>query len=139
MLIARDFRLILPRWRWPDVQALPVAPVSIVTAVRLVDAGGSAETADPGSWRLAVDTHRPVLLATGAVLPGVPANGRVEVDFTAGFGAGWDAVPDDLRQAVLLLAAQFYEGRTGAEPISGPVAALLARWMALRVTAGGHR
>lgn len=139
VLIARDFRLILPRWRWPDVQALPVAPVSIVTAVRLVDAGGSAETADPGSWRLAVDTHRPVLLATGAVLPGVPANGRVEVDFTAGFGAGWDAVPDDLRQAVLLLAAQFYEGRTGAEPIPGPVAALLARWMAVRVTAGGHR
>ncbi|PTX04745.1 head-tail connector protein [Pararhodobacter aggregans] len=143
VLIARDFRLILPRWRWPDVQALPVAPVSVVTAVRLVDAGGGAETADPGGWRLAVDTHRPVLLATGAVLPGVPANGRVEVDFTAGFGAGWDAVPDDLRQAVLLLAARFYDSRiaggTGVEPIPGPVAALLARWMALRVTAGGHR
>lgn len=138
-LLTRGFRLILPRWRWPDVQALPVAPVSAVASVTLVEAGGGTESADPGSWRLVADTHRPTILATGAVLPGVPANGRVEIDFTAGFGADWDAVPDDLRQAVLLLAAQFYEGRTGAEPIPGPVAALLARWMPVRVTAGGHR
>src|SRR5690606_19825281 len=27
-LLARGFKLILPRWRWVDAQALPVAPVT---------------------------------------------------------------------------------------------------------------
>jgi phage conserved hypothetical protein, phiE125 gp8 family len=138
-LMSRGFKLILPRWRWADAQALPVAPVSTVASVTLVDAEGVPTVADSGTWRLVADTHRPQILATGAVLPSVPTNGQVEIAFTAGFGAVWDAVPDDLKQAVMLLAAQFYEGRTGAEPIPGPVAALLARWMPVRVTAGGHR
>ncbi len=138
-LLSRGFKLILPRWRWADAQALPVAPVTAVASVTLVDAGGASEVADAAAWRLVVDTHRPQILATGAVLPNVPGNGRVEIDFTAGFGAVWDAVPDDLRQAVLLLAAQFYQGRTGADPVPGPVVALIQRWVPVRLGAGGPR
>ena len=138
-LMSRDFRLTLPGWRWPDAQAIPVAPVTNVALVTLVDAEGTETVAPATAWRLVVDRHRPQILATGAVLPGVPTNGRVEIAFTAGFGASWDAVPDDLKQAVLRLAAQFYDGRTGAEPIDGPIAALLQRWAPVRVTAGGHR
>ncbi len=139
-LMQREFRLILPGWRWADAQALPVAPVVSVASVTLIDAAGIAELVDPSRWRLVADRHRPQIVATGAVLPGVPTGGRAEVDFTAGFSASWDGIPDDLRQAALLLAAQFYEGRTGADvPMPGPVAALLARWVPVRVTAGGHR
>lgn len=138
-LISRGFKLVLECWRWSDAQALPVSPVTAVASVTLIDAEGTPSVADTASWRLVVDTHRPQILATGAVLPRVPSNGRAEIDFTAGFGAIWDAVPDDLKQAVMLLAAQFYEGRTGSEPIPGPVAALIQRWVPVRVTAGGHR
>lgn len=138
-LMSRGFRLTLDRWRWADAQALPVAPVTAVSAVTLIDAAGDETVVDPARWRLVVDRHRPQILATGAVLPQVPTNGAVTVDFTAGFGAVWDAVPDDLREAVLLLAAQYYEGRTGGAPMPGTVAALTARWMPVRVTAGGHR
>ena len=136
-LMQRDFRLILPCWRWPDAQALPVAPVSAVASVTLVDAAGVPEVVDAGRWRLVVDRHRPQIVAAGAVLPMAPTNGRIEVDFTAGFG-DWADLPDDLRQAVLLLAAQYYEGRTGGAALPGTVSALLARWVPLRVTAGGH-
>ena len=138
-LMSRGFRLTLDRWRWADAQALPVAPVTAVSAVTLIDAAGDETVVDPARWRLVVDRHRPQILATGAVLPQVPTNGAVTVDFTAGFGAVWDAVPDDLREAVLLLAAQYYEGRTGGAPMPSTVAALTARWMPVRVTAGGHR
>ena len=136
-LMQRDFRLILPCWRWPDAQALPVAPVSAVASVTLVDAAGVPEVVDAGRWRLVVDRHRPQIVAAGAVLPMAPTGGRIEVDFTAGFG-DWADLPDDLRQAVLLLAAQYYEGRTGGAALPGTVSALLARWVPLRVTAGGH-
>jgi len=136
-LMQRDFRLILPCWRWPDAQALPVAPVSAVASVTLVDAAGVPEVVDADRWRLVVDRHRPQIVAAGAVLPMAPTGGRIEVDFTAGFG-DWADLPDDLRQAVLLLAAQYYEGRTGGAALPGTVSALLARWVPLRVTAGGH-
>ncbi|MCB1395228.1 MAG: hypothetical protein KDJ98_04460, partial [Rhodobacteraceae bacterium] len=104
-LIARGFRLVLDRWRWADAQALPVAPVSGIDAVTLTDAEGQETAIDPARWRLVADRHRPQIAATGAILPQVPTSGSVAVDFTAGFGATWDAVPDDLAQAVMLLAA----------------------------------
>ena len=139
-LMRRNFRLTLPRWRWTDAQALPVAPVSAVIAVTLRVVTGAPSVVDPSRYRLVEDRHRPQLAATGAVLPMVPAKGKVEVEFTAGFGAIWDAVPDDLRQAVMLLAAQYYEHRAeGDAGLPTGIQALLARWAPVRVTAGGHR
>lgn len=139
-LMTRNFRLTLHRWRWSDKQALPVAPVAAVASVTVRDAAGVAEVVDPARWRLVVDRHRPQLAATGAVLPMVPTKGTVEIAFSAGFGAVWDAVPDDLRQAVMLLAAQYYEHRAdGHAGLPDVVAALIGRWMPVRLTAGGHR
>jgi len=139
-LMRRNFRLALPCWRWADAQALPVAPVTAIAAVTLRDVAGAPTVVDPASYRLVDDRHRPQLAATGAVLPLVPSKGKVEVEFTAGFGATWDAVPDDLRQAVMLLAAQYYEQRADGEAgFPAGIRALLARWASVRVTAGGHR
>jgi uncharacterized phiE125 gp8 family phage protein len=139
-LLARDFRLTLPCWRWADAQALPMAPVSTITSVTMRDVTGAPTVVDPARYKLVVDRHRPQIVATGAVLPLVPTSGAVEVDFTAGFGATWDAVPDDLKQAAMLLAAQYYEARTGVETgLPAQVEALVSRWLPLRVTAGGHR
>lgn len=137
-LMARNFRLTLPGWRWPDAQALPLAPVSAVASVTLVDALGVPSVVDSDRWRLVQDRHRPQIVAAGAVLPMPQAGGRIEVAFTAGFGP-WADLPDDLKQAVLLLAAQYYDGRTGGADLPGTVAPLLARWLPVRVTAGGHR
>jgi uncharacterized phiE125 gp8 family phage protein len=140
VLLSHDFRMTVSRWRWPDAQALPVAPVSAVASVTLIDGDGNATVADAGRWRLIVDRHRPQIVATGAILPQVPTNGTAQVDFTAGFGATWDAVPDDLAQAVMLLAAQYYEGRMGVhQGLPGMVESLLTRWMPMRITAGGHK
>ncbi len=139
-LLSRGFRLVLAQWRWSDAQALPVAPVSAVDGMAMRSRDGAVSAVAPGRWRLVVDRHRPRIMTTGAVLPSIPLDGQVEIDFTAGFGATWDAVPDDLAQAVFLLAAHYHEGRTGSGaelPVS--VAALTARWCALRVTAGGYR
>ncbi|TKD22331.1 hypothetical protein FBT96_07040 [Rhodobacter capsulatus] len=138
-LLAREFRLALTVWRWGDMQTLPIAPVSTVTALRLVDAAG-VETPVAAGWRLVPDMARPRIEALGAMLPAIPTGGRVEIDFTAGFGAGWSALPVDLAQAVFLLAAQYYELRHdgaaegGAMPFG--VMALIERWRTVRVLGG---
>ncbi|MGL5010998.1 MAG: head-tail connector protein [Paracoccaceae bacterium] len=140
-LMARRFLWKLENWRWAAEQALPLAPVTGIVSVTLVDGAGVPLVVTPGRYRLAEDMHRPRLVAREAVLPAVPEDGRVEVVFDAGFGASWTALPKDLLQAWLLLTAEFYErrhdvdGHTGGLPFA--VQALIERWRSVRVLGGG--
>lgn len=138
-LLARDFKLVLPCWRDPAGQALPLAPVSVVKSVTLIDAAGVASVVAPARWRLQADRHRPRLKGVGMLLPTVPGDGQVEILFTAGFGPAWAAIPADLQQAGLLLAAQFYETRHEGAPAALPasVQGLIERWRNVRVLGGG--
>lgn len=135
-LIARTFELQLTRWRDAQAQLLPVAPVAQIDTVVLRDAEGVAEPVDPERWRLEPDLHRPALVASAMLLPQIPRGSRAEIVFQAGFGAGWDDLPADLAQAVMMLAAQYWEERhAGASHAAGPgaavpfgLAALVDRW-----------
>lgn len=140
-LLARGFRLVLGAWRGDGAQPLPVAPVTAVGEVALVDGAGARVVLEAARFRLERDAHRPRLVAVSGALPVIPAGGRVEIALTAGFGAAWTDVPADLRQAVMLLAAQFYETRHDAgDGVAGlplAVQALLERWRTVRLLGGG--
>lgn len=142
ILLARVFTWEVAAWRDGAAQALPVAPVGAVQSVVLVDRAGVEQVADAGHYRLVRDLHRPRLVATGACLPRIPAGGVAEVTFEAGFGPGWDDLPADLAQAVLLLAAEFYEhrhdpGLRGADALPAAVVGLVERWRNVRLLGGG--
>jgi uncharacterized phiE125 gp8 family phage protein len=142
MLFRRRFLWELDRWRDAE-QALPVAPVSGVVSVTLVDAVGGEVVVPAASYRLVPDLHRPHLAGKGSALPTVPTDGMVKVVFDAGFGLAWTDIPVDLRQAVLLLASEFYEHRhdDGAESAGLPfgVVTLIERWRTVRTLGGGRR
>jgi uncharacterized phiE125 gp8 family phage protein len=140
-LLTRAFTLTLAAWRAGDRQVLPLAPVSAVTALVLIDALG-AETAVPGgAWRLLPDMHRPCLAAITGALPTIPPHGAARIALTAGYGPAWSDLPPDLRQAVLLLAAHYYEYRQdtalGAGCMPFGVTALIERYRSPRLTLGG--
>lgn len=141
-LIARRFLWRVSVWRDPCGAALPLAPVAAVVSVVLRDATGAAEPVDPSRWRLMADMHRPKLMPRGVALPAIPDGGEAEVTFDAGFGA-WDAVPPDLRQAVMMLAERFHDRRGEAgfreEPaLPFAVMRLIERWRTVRVLGGGR-
>jgi uncharacterized phiE125 gp8 family phage protein len=141
-LLARDFSLELVDWQSGSLQTLPLAPVSVVTAVTIFDAGGGSTLLVPTLWRLIRDTHRPRLQSTGTALPQVPQDGRIEIAFTAGFGPVWADLPADLAQAVLLLAAEYYEmrhegGMRESAGLPQAVVTLIERWRNVRVLGGG--
>ncbi len=139
-LIARDFLLSLDRWRWPDSQALPIAPVSAIASITIYDRDDVADVIDPSRYRLIADAQRPRIASTGSVLPGLPQGGRIEILFNAGFGTVWGTVPADLAQAVFLLAAGYHENRhERSEPRGMPfgVTALIDRWRTVRLLGGG--
>lgn len=141
VLLERDFIWQLTAWRGGDRQALPVAPVSAVSALNIVDRDGNTTLVDAGAYGLEPDTHRPHLVATGSALPTIPLGGRAETSFTAGFGADWAAVPADIAQAVFLLAAHYHEYRHeaahGERAMPFGVSALIERWRTVRILGGG--
>ena len=136
-LISRRFSWEVEGWRAP--QALPIAPVSTVQAVTLYAAAGVAVVVPVAQVRLVVDLHRPRISG----MPDVPTDGRAVVAFDAGFGPAWGNVPADLQQAVLLLAAEFYEHRhddgTAAVGLPAGVVTLIERWRQVRILGGGGR
>ncbi len=138
-LLARQFRLRLSRWRDPEGETLPLAPILAIERIEIEDGAGGVRLLDPASYRLLPDLHRPALLPLGTLLPAIPGGGSAVITFSAGFGAAWAQLPADVAQAVLFLAARYHEDRTfeGSEAaIPFGVSAMIERWRLVRVLGG---
>jgi uncharacterized phiE125 gp8 family phage protein len=118
-IIERRFSLNLTAWRDRSNQGLPMRPVIAIDSVTTYTLAGESTLEDPSQFRLIKDSQSPSIVATGAWLPNISNDGYAEVEFTAGYGAVWEDVPQNLGQATLLLASWFYENRTGAPFASG--------------------
>ncbi|SNR58687.1 hypothetical protein EYF88_13640 [Paracoccus sediminis] len=139
VLLTRRFRMQLDDWRDRLGQTLPLAPVILVEKIEIDDGMGTVIEVPQDNWRLLPHGQRPMILPTGVILPHVPRRGMVSVTFTAGFADVWSQVPADLAQAVIMLAARYYEDRSydgarGAMPFG--VSALIDRWRQVRTLAG---
>lgn len=143
VMLERSFALSVHVWRDLGRQPLPVAPVSAVTEVEIVDRNGVSNAIDGAAYWLERDTHRPYLRASGMALPGIPDAGEAFVTFDAGFGPLWSDVPADLRQAAMLLAAHYYEFRNETSLSDGcmpfGVSSLIERYKIMRLYGGGPR
>ncbi|MCF2903538.1 hypothetical protein L0666_00925 [Octadecabacter sp. CECT 8868] len=140
-LIERDFSWTLTRWRDVCAQALPIAPVSAIIDVVLIDRAGTETAIDAGSYQLRPDMQRPALEAFSGSLPTIGNGGSVKITMLAGFGPEWGDLPADLAQAVFLLAAHYYEFRHEVQYDGGcmpfGVSALIERYRTLRILGGG--
>lgn len=140
MLISRDFSWVVSGWSDPAGEPLPAVPVSAVSAVTLIAADAGETVVAANLYRLVRDSQQPKLCPAGVSLPGVPGGGSVKVEFTAGMAADWGGLPGDLAQAVLLLAAHYYEYRhetalgDGCMPFG--VTSLIQRYRVVRLRLG---
>lgn len=106
-------RLLQQKWRiliddWPqELLPLAIKPVQEITSIGLV---GERAVLPQTGYELQQLGARAVLHITTNELP-QPKQSRfgIRIDLTAGFGAGPEAVPQDLRLAVLSLAAHWYD------------------------------
>jgi len=140
-MITREYSWQLTQWHRPDQQVLPVAPVSAITEIRLVDAAGTSQVVDPDSYYLVKDSQRPRLVSAVGAFPSIASAGGVEIDFQAGYGPAWSDMPVDLAQAVFLLAAHYYENRHATSDRDGlipfGVMALIETYRKVRILGGG--
>lgn len=140
-LIERTFSWSVTRWRDGRDQGLPIAPISAIVSVVVLDRADVETVVNPESYQLRPDMQRPALVALTGALPSIPSGGSVRVSMLAGFGPDWSDVPADIAQAVLLLASHYYEYRHEVQYDGGcmpfGVSALIERYRTLRLLGGG--
>ena len=140
-LLTRGFVWTLTHWRSTTAQSLPVAPVSAITRMAIITQDGSQIEVNPAIYWLEKDPHHPRLRPTASCLPTVPQGTEIQIEFQAGYGAEWDDIPKDMQQAVLMLAAHFYEYRhdtalsDGCMPFG--VTSLIERFRTMRLGSMG--
>ncbi len=142
VLLEKQYTWSLTMWRDRECQALPTAPISSIDALRTLDSVGAATLVDAISYALVPDDHRPAMRALSGNLATIPSLGSVEIDFTAGYGTAWANVPVSLQQAVLMLAAHYYESRSGAgksDEIPFGITSLIQKFRNIRLVGGFSR
>ena len=143
ILFERGFLWSLTKWQGVDAQALPVAPVTALSRVTLVARDATETDIDLTTLRLVRNIQQPCIVALGTALPTIPQNGGVDIRFSAGWGPTWGDLPSDMAQAVLLLAAHYYEFRSETSLSEGcmpfGVSSLIERYRTVRVGFGGGK
>jgi len=135
-LLAQTWRFVLDAWPRDGRFAPRIGPLRELVAVRLVDADGEARAIDGESFF--VDVGANVIAAPCFALPAPRSHGRaragIELDVRCGYGADADDVPADLRQAVRLLLAHWYDHRVATADgalVPASVSALIAPYRML--------
>lgn len=138
VLFRRQFSMTQTRWSASDRCVLPVAPVLSVQAFTLISRTGSEAELDADSYALERDDHVPSVIALSGHLPVLAPGASAVITFTAGFADDWDGLPADLRQAVLLLAAEFFGQNVVADRgLPRSIAALIDPYRTLRLRGAG--
>lgn len=141
VLLEKQYTWSLTIWRDRMSQALPLAPVSAINEIRLLDGSGGVSVLPADDYRLVRDEFRPCIAPRSIWLPSIPNRGGVEIDFVAGYGPSWTDVPDDLGHAVIMLAAHYYENRRGAGPVSEMpfgISSLIQKFRNIRLLGGSR-
>lgn len=122
-LIDQSWRLAMDCWPHDGLVRLRRHPVKEVLSVTVYGEEGEAAVLDPASYEADLLSRPARLHFASPPAPERRLNG-IEVDFTAGFGEAGTDVPDQLKRAVLMLVAHWYEFRAvfGAQdqPVSIP-------------------
>ena len=125
---------------WPEqgVLKLPLAPIMAIADLLIYGEDDVAAPIDHAHYFLdVVSKPSRLVLRNGRSLPlpGRRANG-IELKLIAGFGASADAVPNQIKQALLIIIADWYAARgdvdAGALPLSAR--SLLAPYRGVRLT-----
>lgn len=128
-LVTQTLELRLAGWPGSDAILLPRPPLATVTSVKYTDTDNVEQTFASSNYT-AHTAPEPggVWLRSGKGWPSasLAPGPSIAVRYTAGYGAR-TAVPQCYKQAILLLAAHWYEQReavitTGQQPVTVPMA-----------------
>jgi len=103
---------------FPRIIRPPYSPLVTVEKIEYYDTNGTLQELAPANYRKDIDTEPGrVTEAYNCTWPDTRAmTGAVIVTYTSGYGALSTNVPDDIRLAIKMMVAHFYEHRESVSP-----------------------
>ena len=120
-LINQTWRVDIADWPACAYARLPFPDVTSPVSVKYSDADDAEQTLDSSNFQLIEDARGGLVrFVDDFSAPAVfdDREDAVRISFVAGYGATADAVPMELRVAVMMLARHWYDSGTGAVPAS---------------------
>ncbi|MFZ4773938.1 MAG: head-tail connector protein [Terrimicrobiaceae bacterium] len=117
-LMTQTLELVLDEWPCDDEIVLPRPPLQSVTSFTYKDASGTVNTWDPAHYVVGVDTvPAEIEPAYGKYWPATALHpvDAIRIRYVCGFASA-SAVPQSLKQAMLLCMGRWYENREGEVP-----------------------
>jgi len=108
-LLAQGWRVVLDRWPIDGQVRLPVTPFMAVTEITAYDAAGAGHVVPLAQFMSEPD--RLLLPGTVTGMPALRERQGIEIDYVAGYATEPEDVPTDIRQALLVLVAHWFEHR----------------------------
>ncbi len=110
--------------RFYGIIRLPLYPVQSIDEITYVDQDGATQVLDSGEYRVDL-IGNPARITTEYNVTWPVTRAREPNAVAIKFTGGWSSIPEDLRQAVVLLASHMYEMRqpvvTGTTTIQVPL------------------
>lgn len=134
---ARRFLSATLRWRldrFPGVIELPRAPVLSVSSLQYLDGAGVLQTLAAAAYQVDLeDEPARIAPAPGTEWPStqLDALAAVRVEFVAGYGASSAAVPQGIREAVLVRVGDLYANRESV--VTGTISSEIQSMAALQL------
>jgi len=126
-LLTQTRRVWLKAWPADGIIPLHRPPLVSVTSVTYLDAEEAEQTLAADTYHVVKNRFEPqIVRRKGAVWPATAEHPQaIAVTYVCGFGAAPESVPDDIRNAILMLTEHFYfnRGETGETTmVRNPVA-----------------
>lgn len=136
-LVTQSWRLQLDEWPPDHVIEMPMRPLAAINAISVATGDSTSITLSLSAY-IVDGTANPARISFTSLPPAPGAIARgIAIDFTAGFGSA-ASVPRDIRHALLLLVAHWFEHREPAASGAGTaipdaVSTLLAPYRMVRL------
>lgn len=117
LLISQNWRINFDRLPTGKTVYLPLAPLLSLNSVSFYTDQSGPNTIPAVDYTIDLDSVRP-RFSLHLQRQNLRAFGAYELDVTVGYGPAAEDVPGDVRQALLLLVAHWYENREAATPIA---------------------
>lgn len=100
---------------WPTEIECPRPPLIAVSSIAYVDTDGDSQTLSSATYTVDTDSEPGrIYLAYNQSWPSIRSQDKaITVTYTAGYGTTGQSVPEPIRHAILLTAADLYELREG--------------------------
>jgi len=121
--LTQSWSIFLDDWPSSSQVEIPISPLISVDLVNLYDEAGAATLLDAENYYIETASRVPRLVRTGTGIwpkPERKASG-IEMQITVGYGPAADDVPQNLRQAIMILVAHWFENRELVSLTDNPI------------------